>query len=179
MTRKPYSELLKDPRWQKKRLEILNRDGFKCQSCEDETSMLVVHHLFYEPAKDPWDCPDEALITLCENCHANERDRRPEVEQILLYTLRDFLVDDLESFAEALALGAVKMERCTRSDGTIELFYPNLERALERVEGWEGREIDAVMRERAPVGQEPNQADPIREQWAQWIKVYLANRREM
>lgn len=64
---KSYIELLKDPRWQKKRLQILERDNWTCQDCYDTTTTLNVHHLHYGEA--PWDVPDGLLITLCEPCH--------------------------------------------------------------------------------------------------------------
>lgn len=32
-----YSQKLRDPRWQKKRLEILERDSFTCQHCHDHS----------------------------------------------------------------------------------------------------------------------------------------------
>jgi predicted nucleic-acid-binding Zn-ribbon protein len=62
-----YSDKLKDPRWQKKRLLIMSRDEFKCRMCGDSESTLHVHHLKY--SKDPWDVPNKDLITLCEDCH--------------------------------------------------------------------------------------------------------------
>ena len=64
-----YSDLLKDPRWQKKRLEILQRDEFKCRSCTDDLSTLHVHHWFYDPDLLPWEYNENDLITLCETCH--------------------------------------------------------------------------------------------------------------
>ena len=33
--KKTYTELLKDPRWQKKRLEIYERDNFTCNQCKN------------------------------------------------------------------------------------------------------------------------------------------------
>src|SRR5690349_9251321 len=63
-----YSAKLKDPRWQKKRLSILERAGWKCQCCEDDKSTLQVHHLIYGDC-EPWDVPDETLECLCEACH--------------------------------------------------------------------------------------------------------------
>ena len=42
-----YAEKLKDPRWQKKRLEILERDAWVCQKCFDTKSTLHVHHRIY------------------------------------------------------------------------------------------------------------------------------------
>lgn len=59
-------------KWQKKRLEILNRDEFTCQECmagEDHGVTLHVHHLWYAPNRKPWDYPDTALKTLCSECH--------------------------------------------------------------------------------------------------------------
>ncbi len=73
MERKTYTEKLRDPRWQKKRLEILNRDGWKCMICGDKVGTLHVHHIFYMPGKkEPWDIPDGLLITLCEDCHEDK-----------------------------------------------------------------------------------------------------------
>lgn len=64
-----YSEKLKDPRWQKKRLEILQRDNFTCQCCMDSNSTLNIHHIYYTKGKQPWDVDNESLLTLCEHCH--------------------------------------------------------------------------------------------------------------
>lgn len=66
-----YYEKLKDPRWQKKRLEILERDGWECRACGEKENTLNIHHVFYLPGKDPWDIPPGLLITFCEKCHKN------------------------------------------------------------------------------------------------------------
>jgi hypothetical protein len=63
-----YSDKLRDPRWQKKRLEIFQRDNFTCLACRSKDDTLCVHHLKY--VNEPWDCPNEFLETLCESCHA-------------------------------------------------------------------------------------------------------------
>ena len=62
-----YSEKLKDPRWQKKRLEIFERDEWACQKCHTKDDMLVVHHMRYLWDKDPWDYSNDDLITLCQD----------------------------------------------------------------------------------------------------------------
>lgn len=62
-----YSDKLKDPRWQKKRLEVMLRDGFKCTKCNDAETTLNVHHLKY--LGDPWDAHLDDLETLCCHCH--------------------------------------------------------------------------------------------------------------
>lgn len=69
---KTYSEKLLDPRWQKKRLEIFERDEFVCQHCFDENNTLHVHHRFYIKNKNPWEYNNDTLITLCKNCHEEE-----------------------------------------------------------------------------------------------------------
>ena len=63
-----YSEKLKHPKWQKKRLEILNRDNFTCKLCGDSETELHVHHLKYT-GSNPENAPNEDLETLCKDCH--------------------------------------------------------------------------------------------------------------
>jgi len=64
-----YSEKLKDPRWQKKRLKILERDQWKCQVCGADEKTLHVHHKEYVNGHEPWEYGDDFLLTLCEFCH--------------------------------------------------------------------------------------------------------------
>lgn len=74
-----YWEKLKDPRWQRKRLEVLNRAGFACENCYDTESTLHVHHGFYEKGHEPWDYPLETLWCLCEDCHSIAEECRRDV----------------------------------------------------------------------------------------------------
>lgn len=83
-----YIEKLKDPRWQKKRLKILERDGFKCVMCGCETETLHVHHKFYLKNKDPWDYDDKYLTTLCEACHWDETDSMNDYLHDLILEVR-------------------------------------------------------------------------------------------
>jgi len=69
-----YVEKLKDPRWQKKRLEIFERDKWTCNCCGSKEKTLCVHHLFYFKDKDPWEIHDGFLLTLCEDCHSIEKE---------------------------------------------------------------------------------------------------------
>lgn len=72
MSYKTYSEKLRDPKWQKKRLEILQMENFTCQWCGDKESTLHVHHFCYQKGKEPWDYEPCDLGALCENCHTFE-----------------------------------------------------------------------------------------------------------
>lgn len=64
-----FLEKYKDPRWQEKRLLVMQRDGFACRVCGDKSTTLHVHHLMYRRGADPWDYPDTMLVTRCETCH--------------------------------------------------------------------------------------------------------------
>lgn len=66
-----YRQKLKDPRWQRKRLEILNRDSWKCQLCGATDKELQIHHRYYVNC-EPWDYPNAALVALCGPCHHTE-----------------------------------------------------------------------------------------------------------
>lgn len=74
-----YAEMLKDPRWQKKRLEVMQRDGFRCQHCLSEDRPLQVHHLVYDKDKKPWEYENDQLITLCEDCHQRETEENSDI----------------------------------------------------------------------------------------------------
>lgn len=80
-----YSTKLKSPKWQKKRLEVFNRDNFSCRTCGDTETELHVHHLKY--TGEPWDAPLEDLQTLCKDCHFYFTFRYIELTKI--YQLED------------------------------------------------------------------------------------------
>ena len=61
------SEKYNDPRWQKKRLKVFERDGFRCQACGTTTETLHAHHKRY--SGELWDSIDDDIQTLCEVCH--------------------------------------------------------------------------------------------------------------
>lgn len=68
-----YGKKLQDGRWKEKRRKIKERDRFTCQWCGSHEN-LQVHHKYYcrypnGEKVEPWDYPDDALITLCEDCH--------------------------------------------------------------------------------------------------------------
>ena len=75
-----YSEKLRDPRWQKKRLQILKRDSFTCVCCCDSTNTLHVHHKCYVKGRNPWEYPDSNLETLCVTCHALVTEAKESLE---------------------------------------------------------------------------------------------------
>ena len=107
--KKTYSEKLKDPRWQKKRLKILERDEFTCQECADSESTLHVHHRYYIRGAEPWEYPDEALQTLCEHCHQSEREYRAGAEEELLHAMRrNFSYGETIDLAVSLLNGVEK-----------------------------------------------------------------------
>ena len=65
-----YAEKLKDPRWQKKRLEVMEAADFKCQMCGNAEKTLHVHHVNYQKGAKPWEYEPHELKCFCEECHA-------------------------------------------------------------------------------------------------------------
>jgi hypothetical protein len=83
MKEQTYAEKLRDPRWQKKRLQIMDRDDYKCVICTERTKTLNVHHVKYITGKEPWDYDDSLLLTLCEECHEDiSRDKKKIKNQV-------------------------------------------------------------------------------------------------
>ena len=67
--RRAYRAKLLDPRWQRVRLQVFARDRWSCVACGATWRTLHVHHLRYQPGKEPWESPPDALATLCALCH--------------------------------------------------------------------------------------------------------------
>lgn len=83
-----YRKLLLDPRWQKKRLEILQRDNWTCRSCKTTEKTLHVHHKYYIRGHKPWEYSNECFAVLCEDCHREEAEQLPVVIEGIISTLR-------------------------------------------------------------------------------------------
>lgn len=101
-----YSKKLRDPRWQKKRLEIMKRDDFSCIKCGDNESPLNVHHCYYKKGNEPWEYDDSSLVTLCENCHKEEENCWQE-KMLLIEELskKGMLSEGFETLSTALLEG--------------------------------------------------------------------------
>ena len=98
-----YSEKLRDPRWQKKRLEIFGRDGFACTCCGAKDKTLALHHSIYLRGRDPWDYPDGAFLTICEECHSErhseDADKRDNLSLVYEMLSAGASADDIKSIA--------------------------------------------------------------------------------
>jgi len=115
-----YMERLKDPRWQKKRLEALERAGWKCEWCGTGKVNLQVHHGAYERDLPPWEYPEESLFVLCDHCHERAENVRAGVYRALGFispwhhkhalTLLRELQAALAEFGEEAVTGGVSAE---------------------------------------------------------------------
>ena len=96
-----YAKKLQNPKWQKKRLTILDRDDFVCQSCFDYETTLHVHHCYYEWGKDPWDYDDDSLVTLCSECHQYETEYLKDAKKLFLevFTHNRFLASHYDALS--------------------------------------------------------------------------------
>lgn len=90
MKKESYIEQLKSPIWQKKRLEIMQRDNFTCQHCGCKNKELHIHHLIYHKGNKPWDYNNDELITLCSKCHEVETEYNNELYDTFVNVRDDF-----------------------------------------------------------------------------------------
>lgn len=99
-----YLEQYKNPKWQKLRLKILERDNWACQKCGDDESQLQVHHRRYIYGKKVWKYKEFDLITLCSDCHKEEKDSMKERMGQLIETLKiSFFADEINSLHEIIS----------------------------------------------------------------------------
>lgn len=93
-----YNEQIKSPHWQKRRLQILQRDNFTCQICGSTEKTLHVHHLCYRKDAKIWDYPDNTLMTLCEDCHRMEHEMQSENDYSVTNLINDLLISGFTNF---------------------------------------------------------------------------------
>lgn len=97
-----YSEQLKHPKWQKRRLEVLSAANFQCKRCGASEDTLHVHHRHYVKGRMVWEYDDSELIALCEFCHHEEHDNADLVAKFI-YSIPDQYKSDLVSILAGIS----------------------------------------------------------------------------
>jgi hypothetical protein len=94
-----YHEQLRDPRWQRKRLEILNAADFKCSDagCGNADNELNVHHSAYLRGVPVWEHPDELLHCLCCECHKERQAVEESLKIEMMKRLRKVPIERLKT----------------------------------------------------------------------------------
>jgi hypothetical protein len=108
MPESEYMKKLRDPRWQQKRLEIMQRDKFTCRGCKATTQTLHVHHVYYINNCNPWEYSESCLITLCDSCHEKETKLALDFRNNLICILaeRGLLWNDFQNLCAGFTLWA-------------------------------------------------------------------------
>lgn len=123
-----YAQLLRDPRWQKKRLQIMERDNWTCVECAATEKTFNVHHKIYRKGAKPWEYEDCDLVCLCEDCHLSVTRTTRELKE----SLATLGADDLER-----VLGYVKGLNIVNQafDDAVPSPEPNAVRSAGEFEG--------------------------------------------
>lgn len=82
MKKQNYSEQIKSPKWQKKRLEVLNLRGFKCEECGNEEQQLHIHHRVYIKNRQAWEYDNDIFQVLCSDCHEKVHQKKEKVVEV-------------------------------------------------------------------------------------------------
>lgn len=96
-----YAEKLEDVRWRERRKQIIQRDNNRCRNCSSEHD-LEVHHRWYIPGAEPWDHPDQCLLTLCECCHKSCHASPDKEIDFCLHDLRGGQPEHIASILHAM-----------------------------------------------------------------------------
>lgn len=127
-----YYKKLKDPRWQRRRLEILEKAGFVCEYCGSSERTMHVHHKAYLKGRDPWDYSDFWLEALCEKCHSWLEDRLNAMN-LMIRTCPVHKLVELEQVISILTLSATAI-----GNGDL----PNDYKSPETPFDWSERKIE-------------------------------------
>lgn len=78
-----FKDQYKHPKWQKKRLEILERENYTCQCCGDTETTLHVHHGYYERNKKLWEYDGFTMWCFCSECHEMWDQRKIRIHKMI------------------------------------------------------------------------------------------------
>ena len=138
-----YKEQIKSPKWQKKRLEVLELRGFKCEECKCEDKQLHVHHRFYIKGRKYWEYDNDVLQVLCEDCHQKEHEKPEEIDAYkagkLFLSCLPKGKQDFDTAKDALDL----FKEIPRLDYYIGYILPNKMGSLELLKLIIDREVNA------------------------------------
>lgn len=104
----PYSEDLRNPLWQKRRLEILQASNWKCCECGSALNTLEIHHSHYLRNAKPWEHPDELLICLCSDCHLARQNVEDSIKIEMMKRLHRVPLERLKKLFWAIMQSAMK-----------------------------------------------------------------------
>ncbi len=90
---KTYAEKLLDPRWQKRKSEILRAAQFRCEDCGRDDLTLHVHHCAYMTGKEPWEYDNSLLMSVCPK-HHKERQELEDALRVEMGRITRFLSID-------------------------------------------------------------------------------------
>jgi hypothetical protein len=100
-----YAEDLKHPKWQEKRLRVLDHAGFKCERCGSTERSLHAHHKIYLRGHKPWEYEDYLLECLCEVCHGVAHRERDELDLVIAQQATATVPWITNAMTDALASG--------------------------------------------------------------------------
>lgn len=96
-----YSQRLKDPRWQRKRLEVMERDNWTCRDTYVKDKPLNVHHCWYAKG-GPWETPNEYLLTLTEEAHRERQELESRAKKALGRHFANMQLCELQDIVKSL-----------------------------------------------------------------------------
>ena len=115
-----YSEQIKSPKWQKKRLEILQLHNFKCEECNSTERQLHVHHSRYIKNRKAWEYDNDIFQVLCSICHNKKHTVKCEIPEFLITTIE--LLNEIDKFhIESLNFILKELQTCDYPEFLVEL----------------------------------------------------------
>jgi len=138
-----YSEILEMPEWKKRRLEIIDSRGGKCERCAS-TDFLQVHHKSYRKIGKrrvlPWLYRDDEMELLCGRCHRLHHKEEKEQEEIKKFLSMSFSgsISKAESLIKCLSF----LLKCTSDESIVGLCLKS-KNSFDDGTGYVFYEIDA------------------------------------
>jgi len=134
--------------WELLQLKICERDDWTCVNCGQSDCYLYIHFKIFEPNKKPWEYPEDSLVSLCEDCFAEERKLLGIALNCLSEAARSkFLAVQIDSIASSLF--SMKLPDDSEVVGEAISFWLRTPKLVEFMIEIYSRKLEADERNRA------------------------------
>lgn len=102
-----YQQKLTSGQWSSFSSSIRRKRKNACESCRRTNVITQVHHIVYEPGKQPWESDEKDVVLLCESCHKQLHD---ELNNFRRFTFRFMTPQAFLIFNRALMVAAIEYD---------------------------------------------------------------------
>ena len=127
-----YSQKLSTREWREFTKAARNFHGNHCKCCRRKDVVTQVHHIYYDPSKEPWEYDFNDTVLLCKACH---EELHKQLNDFRRFVFRNLTPQSFGMLNGALAVAVDKYDPLTFAHALAE-FVSNPRLVQNHADAW-------------------------------------------